>query len=243
LWDKKTEGVVLGDVLKWETPHHYCRAEFEVTRNLTATVGYPIGEGMGPEAAAVAAVQTITQAVVAASGTFTLSFRGRTTAAIAWDADQAAIAAAFLLISNGVVIVVDTATEAFVDAAKITFANTVGNVPDITCDTRLLLTAGAVEAVSTIATTTAGELTTMKNTLTAANINSVLLAPVSLTELKGASGEALRRPFLVRGPAIVNQNQLHLSAGTLTDAIAALADETIQCRAEPAVYSEGTPTS
>jgi len=233
-----TEDKVLGDVLLYEPPLAYAREEFEVTRVLAAVAGYEVGECMGAEAAAVAAVQTITMGTASASGTFTLSFRGRTTAPIAWDAALGVIKIAFELISGGVTV---TFSATFANATTITFANTVGNIPDIVPDTRLLLTAGAAEATAAIATTTAGELTANKNTLTAASINSVLLEAVSLTDLQNASGEALRRPFLVRGTSIVNQDQLHLSAGTLADAITALEALGIQCRPEPTATETGTP--
>lgn len=232
------EEKVVGDLVLYEPPMAYAREEFEVTRNLTASEGYEVGEGMGAEAAAVAAVQTITMSVASASGSYTLSFRGRTTAPIAWDAALAVIKTAFELISGGVVV---TFSAAFVTTATITFANTVGNIPDITVDTRLLLTAGADEATASIATTTAGELTANKNTLTAASINSVLLEKVSLIDLQEASGEALRRPFLVRGNSIVNQDQLNISAGTLADAITALEALGIQCRPQASITETGTP--
>lgn len=236
--DSKKQGKVLGDVVLYEPPLNYAREEFEVTRNLTAVVGYEIGEGCGPEAAAVAAIQTITMAVAGASGSYTLSFRGRTTDVLLWDATLAEMKTAFELISDGVAVTFSATMET---ATTILFANTVGNIPDIIADTRLLLTGAGDEATASIVTTTAGELTANKNTLTAASIDSVLLEAVSLEDLQNRSGEALRRPFLVRAPSIVNQDQLHLSAGTLADAVTALEALGIQCRPQATAQEVGLP--
>jgi len=239
-----SEGKVLGDVLKYELPYGYARQEFEVTRVLAATVGYEIGEGMGPEAGAVAAVQTVTMAVASASGTFTITVKGHTTAPIAWSANTAAIQTALDLAvvrAGGVAGDITYAGATFITTGTFTWLNTLGNPADLIFDTRLLLTAGGVEAAATIATTTAGELTTNSNTLTSASCTRVLLAPVSLIELQTGDGESLRRPFLVRGPSIVNSDQLHFSAGTLAAGIAALAAVGIQSRSQAAIADVGLP--
>ncbi|HUS72614.1 MAG TPA: hypothetical protein VMY06_06055, partial [Sedimentisphaerales bacterium] len=225
----------------------YARQEFEVTRVLAATVGYEIGEGMGPEAGAVAAVQTVTMAIASASGTFTITVKGHTTAPIAWNATVAQVNTALDLAvvrSGGVagdITFANVGGDSMVSTNTFTWLNTLGNPADLIFDTRLLLTAGGVEAAATIATTTAGELTTNSNTLTSASCTRVLLAPVSLIELQTGDGESLRRPFLVRGPSIVNSDQLHFSAGTLAAGIAALAAVGIQSRSQAAIADVGLP--
>jgi len=245
--DSISEGKVLGDVLVMEEPLEYCREQFEITRVLAATEGYDIGEGMGAEAAAVPAVQTVTMAAASASGTFTITVKGHTTASIAWDATVAQINTALDLAvvraggTAGDIIFANVGGDSMVSTNTFTWLNTLGNPADLIFDTRLLLTAGAAEATITIATTTAGELTTNSNTLTAASVTRVLLAPVSLWELKNGDGESLRRPCLVRGPSIVNQDQLHRSAGTLADLVTALEAVGIQCRPQATVSTTGLP--
>ncbi len=231
----------LGDIVKYESPMQICREEYEVTRVLTAVEGLEVGRGMDFDAA-VAAVQTIGCAMVADGGTYRLGFRGIWTAPIAWNANAAAIKTAFELISGGVVV---TASAAFANATTLTFANTVGNIPEVVCDARLL-TDGGLSMVGDVAitTTTVGELATMKMVAaTTANIDSILLEPVSLEELQNDSGEALRRPFLVRGPAVVNATEVtaQCAAGTVADCITALAALGIDGREESAFTEEGTP--
>lgn len=238
------ETKVLGDILKYEPPMGYARCEHSVTRVLAATAGYEIGEGMGAEAAAVAAVQTVTMATASASGTFTITVKGHTTAPIAWDANTAAINAALDLAvvrAGGAASDIIYAGATFVTTGTFTWLNTLGNPAELTFDTRLLLTAGGVEAAATIATTTAGELTTNSNTLTSASCTRVLLAPVSLIELQTGNDESLRRPFLTRGPSIVNSDQLHFSAGTLAAGIAALLAVGIVSRSQAEITETGTP--
>lgn len=238
--DSITEPRVLGDVLLYEPPFEYSREEYVVTRVLAATAKLEVGRAMDFDAA-VAAVQTITMGTASASGTFTLSFRGRTTAPIAWDATLAACKAAFELISGGVTV---TFSATFATATTITFANTVGNIPEITADTRLLLTAGAAEATASIATTTVGELATYKMVATTtANTDCVLLEEVSLTDLLNGDAESLKRAFLVRGPSVVNVDQIfpQVAAGTLADLITALVALGIQCRQQSAYTSTGAP--
>lgn len=238
---RDVESRVLGDVVvdEFSPGFGYCREECVVTRVLAATKKLEVGRAMDADAA-VAAVQTITMAAASASGTFTLSFRGRTTAPIAWDAALGVIKTAFELISGGVTV---TFSATFANATTITFANTVGNIPEITADTRLLLTAGAAEATASIATTTAGELATYKMVAaTTANADSILLEEVSLVDLKNADAEALKRAFLVRGPSIVNIDQIfpQIAAGTEADLKTALNALGIQTRKEATIISRGT---
>ena len=233
--------VAIGDVILSEAPRHYCRSDFEVTRELAATLALVPGQAMDFTAGAAAAVQTVTMATASASGTYRLGFRGIWTAPIAWNAVLATIKTAFELISNGVTV---TFSGAMVTGTTITFANTVGNIPDVVPDMRLALTAGAVEAVATIATTTAGELTTGKEwATTTANADSILLEAVSLADLQGASGQELRRSFLVRGPSTINADSVTCPAGTVASLVTALEALTpgIQCHREATMTDEGTP--
>lgn len=199
------KGPALGDIVLYETPRDICREEYEVTRNLTATRALEVGTPMDFDAA-VAAVQTITMATASASGTLRLGFRGIWTAPIAWNASLADLKTAFELISDGVIV---TFSAAFLNTTTITFANTVGNIPEIVYDGRLNLTAGAVEATATILTTTVGELATMKMiAAAAADVDAILLERVSLEDLQNASGEALRRSFIMRGHVVLNATKI-----------------------------------
>ena len=199
------KGPALGDIVLYETPRDICREEYEVTRVLAATEGLRVGTPCDFDAA-VAAVQTIVMATASASGTYRLGFRGLWSAPIAWNAVLATIKTAFELISGGVTV---TFSAAFIDTTTITFANTVGNIPEIISDTRLLLTGAATEAVAVITTTTVGELATMKMiAAAAADVDAILLEAVSLTDLQNASGEALRRAFIMRGHVVLNASKI-----------------------------------
>lgn len=237
-----TEGSAIGDVVLFEEPMAYARDEYEIVRDLLATAGIEAGTVLENSiATATAAVQTITMATASASGTFRLSFRGVWTAPIAWNATAGTIKTAFELISGGVIV---TFSAAFTDAATITFANTVGNIPEVKYDPRLNLTAAADPAVATIATTTVGELADhAEPCVTGAQAFAILLEAVSLTDRVNASGESLRRAVLVRGPSIINSTAMVLDAGaTRADAVTALEALGIQTRTEPTVTVEGTPT-
>lgn len=243
-----SEGHALGDVLLYEPPFHYAREEYEVTRVLLATAGLEIGRAMDFDAA-VAAVQTITMAAASASGSFTITVKGQTTAPIAWDAVFGVINAALdlaVIRAGGVAGDIVYAGATFVTTGTFTWLNSLGNPADLIFDTRLLLTAAPAEAVVTIATTTVGELATNKMVAaTTANADCILLAPVSLTDLINADGEALRRPFLVRGPSVVNLDQIfpQVAAGTMAQLITALTTLGIQGRREPIETSYGTPSA
>jgi len=99
---------------------------------------------------------------------------------------------------------------------------------------------------SAIATTTAGELATGKMVAaTTANSDCILLEAVSLDQLQNGVGVELRRPFLVRGPSVVNVDQIfpQIAAGTEADLITALETLGIQCRTEAEMTETGLPTS
>jgi len=235
--------IALGDVILYEAPMHYCRCDHEVTRELAATVGLVAGQAMDFTAAAAAAVQTATApagAPVADGGTYRLGFRGLWTAPIAWNANAAACKIAFELISGGVLVTFSAA--ACITGSTCTFANTVGNVEDILFDARLLLDGAVAMTGIVFATTTAGELATMKEwATTTANADSILLEPVTLADLQGASGQSLRRSFLTRGPSVVNADAVTCPAGTVAALVAALLALGIVSQREPTDTTTGTP--
>lgn len=245
-----TKGPALGDVVIYETPAKICREEFEVTRVLAAIIPLEVGTPMDFDAA-VAAVQTVAIVTASASGSLRLGFRGIWTAPLAWDANAAACKAAFELISDGVIVTFSNAATGILDTTTITFANTVGNIPEVVIDTRLLLTAGSVEVEAVITTTTVGELATMKMIAAAGgDADAVLLERVSLTDLQNASGEALRRAFIVRGHVVLNGSVIgkegrSQTAGFGTDATlaAALIALGMETRLEPIETDEGTPSA
>lgn len=102
-------------------------------------------------------VQTATLATapnnVPDGGTFTLTYRGETTSAIAWNADAAAIQAALeslLSVNSGDI----TVSGAIGDGATFTFANTLGDVDLLMINSSL--TDGGVPVTASIAETTKG---------------------------------------------------------------------------------------
>ena len=243
--------IVIGDVILSEAPRHYCRCDHEVTRTLAATEGLVAGQAMDFTAGAVAAVQTVTiDTLVNDGGTFRIGYKGFWTTAIAGDADDATINAALdvmVALSGGtagdIVYLGAGAADILITASTFTFLNTLGNVPDLIIDDRLLTDGGvSMEGTCSIATTTAGELTTMKEfATTTANADSILLEPVSLDDLQNASGEKLRRSFLTRGPSTVNADAVTCPAGTVASLVTALEALGIQCHREATMTEKGTP--
>ena len=248
-----TKGPALGDVVLYETPREICREEYEVTRVLAATRALEVGTPMDFDAA-VAAVQTLTVVtLVADGGTYRLGFQGIWTAPIAWNATLATMKTAFELISgtHGGVAVTVTFSAAFANAITCTFLNTVGNVPEIILDDRLLTDGGVdMSGSGSFATTTVGELATMKMiAAAAADVDAILLERVSLEDLQNAGGEALRRSFIVRGHAVVNASVIAAEGrrqtaayGTAVATQTALVALGIGARLEP-LTDEGTPSS
>ena len=237
--------IAIGDVILYEAPMHYCRCDHEVTRELAATVGLVAGQAMDFTAAAAAAVQTVTMVAASAGGTFRIGYKGRWTTPLAWNDVFGVINAALdimVALSGGAAGDIVYAGATFISTGTFTFLNTLGNPETIVTDTRLLLTAGAVEAVATIATTTAGELTTGKEwATTTANADSILLEPVTLADLQGANGQSLRRSFLTRGPSVVNVDAVTCPAGTVAALDAALLALGIVSQYEPTNTTTGTP--
>jgi flagellar hook protein FlgE len=92
--------------------------------------------------AAVSEVQTATLSAAAASGTYTLTYGGVTTANIAWDANAAAIKAA--MVAAGCPNAADiTVSGSMATGTTFTFANTLGDVGTITMISASLLDAGS----------------------------------------------------------------------------------------------------
>lgn len=255
-----TEGSALGDIVLYEAPSHYAREEFEVTRVLAATEGLQVGRAMDFDAA-VAGVQTYQtetaapETWVADGGTYRLGYKGEWTTPLAWNASVATINTALDVMvalsggSAGDIVFANVGGDLLIKTNTFTFLNSLGNVPDVVLDMRLTTDATyagrSMHGHSTITTTTAGELATMKMVAsTTANADCVLLEAVSLTELQNDTGEALRRPFLVRGPSIVNVTAIYeqVAAGTIADLITALEALGIQTRIEPIETVTGTPS-
>lgn len=270
------KGDALGDIVKYESPMHICREEYEVTRVLAAVEGLQVGRGMDFDAA-VAAVQTYTTedagvgpptgplTWIADGGTYRLGYKGHWTGILAWNANVAAVNAALdilVVLSGGVagdIVFANVGGDLLIATNTFTFLNTLGNVPDVIVDARLLTDATYAAPDNdghghvAITTTTAGELATMKMvTANTANVDCILLEEVSLAELQNSSGEALRRPFLVRGHAVVNATAMYaqmvasaagVGASTLAQLITALLALGITGREESAFTDEGTPRS
>jgi flagellar hook-associated protein 2 len=110
-----------------------------------------------PSTSAVSEVQTVTLGTapnnVPDGGTFTLTYRGQTTAAIAWDANAATIQAALETLSSvnsGNI----TVSGAIGNGATFTFANTLGDVDMLMINSSL--TDGGVPVTASIAETVQG---------------------------------------------------------------------------------------
>ncbi len=248
--------VTIGDVILSEESRHYCRGDFEVTRDLAATVGLVPGQAMDFTAGAAAAVQTYSTllARVADGGSYRLGYKGFWTIALAWNANVAAINAALdimVALSGGTagdIVHANVGGDLLIATNTFTFLNTLGNPEDIAMDFRLLTDATfpgiSLQGYGLMTTSTVGELTTMKEwATTTANIDSILLEPVSLLDLQGARGSQLKRSFLVRGPATVNADAITCPAGTVASLVAALLALTpsIVGQREATMTNKGTP--
>ncbi len=245
------KGPALGDIVLYETPAKICREEYEVTRVLAATQGLRVGTPMDFDAA-VAAVQTFAApaaAPLADGGTYRLGFRGIWSAPIAWNAVAGVCKTAFELISDGVIVTFSAA--ACITGSTITFANTVGNIPEVMFDGRLCLDGAVAMTGGVFTTTTVGELATMKMiAAAAADVDAILLEDVSLTDLQNASGEALRRAFIMRGHVVLNATKIAaegrrqtVTFGTAAATATALIALGMAARVEPLATDEGTPSA
>ena len=238
----QTKEMVLGDVVKSEYPHEYCRVNKRVSRNLTATLALPVGEIMEPDGNA-AQVHTFDMDDVSAwnpdGGTYKLGYKGEWTTALAWNADAATIKAAFELLST----VTDTitASNAIDHAVTITWG-TAGVKDEIEVDARLLTDGGLVCGDSHLDVTTIGSTTAdMVIIATGGNATGILLEKVTLADLKGKND--LYRAFLISGPAVVDSDNLYAVAAQLAAAKTALAALTpaMRLRTEPDIYQSGPP--
>ena len=243
------KGLAIGDVILSEAPMHYCRCDHEVTRELAATVGLAAGQAMDFTAAAAAAVQTYASVLTADGGTYRIGYKGIWTTILAWDATIAQMNTALdvmVALSGGTagdIVVANVGGNLLITTNTFTWLNTLGNPESLEFDQRLLTDGGVtMEGDWLIPTTTAGELTTMKEwATTTANADSVLLEPVTLADLQGANGQSLRRSFLTRGPSVVNADAVTCPAGTKAALVTALLGVGIVSQREPVNTTEGTP--
>ena len=125
---------------------------------------------VGPyQASGTAEVQTLTESGTISGGTYTITFNGQTTAAIAYNATAATVQAALEALSN--VVPGDIAvTGGPVDTAALTltfYGNLIGNVNQVTVDTTNLT--GTTPGI-TVATATGGVAGAADGRQTAANI-------------------------------------------------------------------------
>jgi hypothetical protein len=132
---------------------------------------------------AVQEVQTGTPSAEPASGTYTISYNGETTDAIAYNAAVATIQAALDGLPNVTAsdITVSDSSIQSGDAITYTFANTLGNVEMLTHNTALLLNSSAEQVNVTMAETTPGEITG-NSTLGATFIADSLIMPADGSE-------------------------------------------------------------
>ncbi len=138
------------------------------------------GQGVvlsGPDDAnAKSAKQTVTIAG-ATSGTFTLSFRGKTTAPIAWNATAAELKSALEAISTiGVGSVTVTGGPGDVAALAITFAGGLANtpVPAMTADNSALSPLGATATIATEAGQTGYEICNVTDVCTTGTVSGAV---------------------------------------------------------------------
>ena len=242
------KGVTTGNVILSEAPLHECRSDLFVVRDLAATEGIPAGTAMEPSiAGAVAAIQTVATAGTADGGTYRMGFQGIWTAPIAWNAVAGTVKTAFELISgtyNGVAITITASAAASINGTTITFVNTMGNMPEIEMDGRLLLDGAVVMDDIVLTTTTVGELAVhMEPAVTGGNTSGILLEPVSLSDRLLGSQWPLRRSFLVRGPSVINGDAMVVPVAQRAAALAALLALGVVAESQPTMVNTGTPRS
>jgi len=238
----KEKPVCFGDVVKSMSAHALCTEQRHITMVAAATLPLVVGEMMEPDTA-VAQIETYTCAGTADGGTFALGFEGAWSAPIAFNANAAAIKAAFELlptvIATGLTV---TASAALVTGTTITWS-AAAHLSGIDIDARLLTDGGvSMEGDSAIAITTPGTLVAdMVICATGGNVTGVLLEDVDLLELQ--TNPLIERAFLVAsdGVAIVDGDNLYAVAAQSAAAIAAIdALAGINVRYEPNIFSSGT---
>lgn len=240
----QSKEVVLGDVVKWELPHEYCRVNKRVSRDIAATVGLVVGEIMEPDTA-VAQIHTFDMDDASAwnpdGGTFKLGYNGQWTTALAYNASAADMKTAFELLST--VVSLDTITfSAAIDHAVTATWATAGVKNEIDLDTRLLTDGGIVITGTHLDVTTIGSTTSDQVIIaTGGNANGILLEKVTLADLLAKND--LERAFLVRGSSVVDGDNLFALAAQLAASKTALIALGIEIRTEPTIYQAGPPTS
>ncbi len=238
----QTKERVLGDVLKFETPHEYCRSNLVISRDLAAAAaGLQVGECLEPDTA-VAQIHTTTNtagAPTADGGTFRLGYKGQWSTNIAWNATAGDTKTAFELLST----VTDTITFSAAFAITGTTATwaTAGPKDEIDVDARLLLDGAVVCGTLTPVSTIGSVATSVVLIATGANASAILLEKVTQAEL--LVGNNIERACLVRGAAIVDSDQVTVLAAQKAAALTALIALGIQFRTEPTIYQAGPPTS
>ncbi len=238
----QTKETVLGDVVKWEQPHEYCRSTLVISRDLAAAAaGLKVGELLEPDTA-VAQIHTTTNTAggpTADGGTFKLGYKGQWTTALAWNASAADTKTAFELLST----VTDTITFSAAFAITGTTATwaTAGPKDEIDVDARLLLDGAVVMGTLTPVSTIGSLVASQVLIATGANATSILLQKVTQAEL--LVGNNIERACLVRGAAIVDSDQTTVLAAQKAAALAALVALGIQMRTEPTIYQSGPPTA
>jgi len=237
---------VVGDVVKYESPHTVMRESRHVTMVPAATLPLVCGEMMEPDTN-VAQIETYTAPTVVDGGTYRLGYEGAWTAPLAQAMGVADMKTAFdalptVLATGHTITFAVTAT--LLDTMTATWS-AVGHKSAIQIDARLLTDGGVVqEGLVSFAITTPGSLITdMVIVATGGNTTGVLLEEVSLVDLQ--TKDNIERSFLIAGDggyAIVDGDRLYAIAAQLATGIAAIdALAGIHVRYEPNILSSGTP--
>ncbi len=238
----QTKERVLGDVLKFETPHEYCRESLVISRDLAAAdAGLQVGELLEPDTA-VAQIHTTTNiatAPTADGGTYRLGYKGEWTTDLAFGVTLADAKTAFELLST----VTDTITFSASPAITGTTGTwaTAGPKDEIDWDTRLLLDGAVVCGTLSPVSTIGSVATSLVLIATGGNASAILLEKVTQADL--LVGNNIKRAVLVRGSSIVDSDQVTVLAAQKAAALTALEALGIQMRTEPTIYQVGVPTS
>jgi len=243
--------MVVGDVVKYETPHEIARSKVHITCIPGATVGLVVGEILEP-GGAVAQITTITALAAAPDpdgGTFKLGYKGQWTAALAFDALVATLKAAF----EGLSTVTDTVTFSdaidTLGAAAVTITwGTAGKKDNIDIDGRLMLDLAVAMGVKGVTEpscviTTGGSTAAGSGIIlaTGANADYVLLEKVLLADLQ--TDGLIERAVISKGDCILDGDNLFGAAAELAGAKTALAARGMTIRTEPTIYQSGPPTA
>ncbi len=134
-------------------------------------------------AAAIDEVQHVAFSGLPASGTWTLTFDGQTTSALAFDADAAAVQAALRALSNLSAV---TVAGDYAAGFDVTFAGADGGVnqPQMTATPSSLETSAPAAVTITVTTTTAGAAAQIDAAFTAETAGPVAAPAASLTVIE-----------------------------------------------------------